>query len=74
VFLSISSVMKWRETPTDEMESNTDRWNGEKYRQMKWRETPTDKMERWTLSFSISLQVICLMSFTLIGCRYFQYF
>jgi hypothetical protein len=30
------------------MESNTDRGNGEKYRQMKWRETQTDKMERNT--------------------------
>jgi deoxyinosine 3'endonuclease (endonuclease V) len=42
VFLSISSVgvalrqMKWRETPTDEMERNTD---------IKLPATPTDEME-----------------------------
>jgi hypothetical protein len=27
------------------MERNTDRWNGEKHRQIKWRETPSDEME-----------------------------
>jgi energy-converting hydrogenase Eha subunit E len=32
------------------MERNTNRWNGEKHRQMKWRATPTDEMERNTSS------------------------
>jgi hypothetical protein len=36
--------MKWRETPTEEMEKNTDRRNGEKHRHIKLPETLIDKI------------------------------
>jgi hypothetical protein len=45
VLLSISS---WRKTPTEKMEINTNREDGEQHRQLKWRTTPTDEMERNT--------------------------
>jgi hypothetical protein len=36
--------MKWRETPTDEKERNTDRRNGEKHRHIKMAATSIDKI------------------------------
>jgi hypothetical protein len=63
--------MKWRETPTDDMGRNTNRWNGEKHRQIKWRATPTDEMEsntdRWNGEHPSPFHLLVLLSISSVG-------